>query len=398
MPRNRLITIGVDGSNLRRGGGVTHLCELLRAADPQRYGIGRVVLWGGAALLAQIPHLPWLEPVHVPVLDRPLPHRTWWQNVTLTSLARESCDLLFVPGGNYAGRFRPFVTMSRSLLPFEPGERERYGRTSAMYAKVALLRVSQARSMRRADGVIFLTEYARHAVLQQMPGFSSRATVISHGVDERFRCEPRPQQPLTAYNEARPFRLIYVSTVDVYKHQWHVAAAVGLLRQRGLPVSVDFVGTAYRPALARLTATIARVDPGGLAIRYVGPVPYADLPRLYRDADAFVFASTCETMSNILLEAMAAGLPVAASDYGLSHEVAGDAAWYFDPEDPASIAQTLTALLDAPDRRAMLAAAAYRRAGDFVWRRCAQETFGFLADVHARFTHVDEAEDVRAHG
>ena len=395
MLRNRLISIGVDGSNLRAGGGVTHLCELIKAAEPERHGIGRVVLWAGSSLLEQVSPMRWLERVHVPVLDRSLTHRVWWQNVTLSRLARTQCDLLFVPGGNYAGRFRPFVTMSRNLLPFQPSERERYGRTSWMYTKLALLRRSQARTMRRADGVIFLTRYAHRTVVRVLPDLASDVRVIPHGVDERFWCEPRPQLPLSAYDAARPFKLVYVSTIDMYKHQWHVADAVGALRRRGVHVAVDFVGAAYSPALARLKETLARVDPGGRAIRYVGPVPYVELPALYRSADAFVFGSTCETMSNILLEAMASGLPVAASDYGLSHEVAGEAAWYFQPEQPASIERTLMALLEDPARRGVMAAAAHRRAREFAWATCAQATFGFLADVHAR-TAASSASRVSA--
>src|SRR5690606_7685358 len=55
------IAAGVDGFNLRTGGGVTHLRELLETAEPECHGIRRVVLWTGEAPPAQVPDRPWLR-------------------------------------------------------------------------------------------------------------------------------------------------------------------------------------------------------------------------------------------------------------------------------------------------------------------------------------------------
>ncbi len=81
--------LGIDASNLRAGGGVTHLVELLCAAQPQEHGITRVVVWAGQNTLKQIPAKPWLERVHEPMLDQPLPVRLYWQKVKLSQLAKQ---------------------------------------------------------------------------------------------------------------------------------------------------------------------------------------------------------------------------------------------------------------------------------------------------------------------
>src|SRR4030042_3984679 len=107
--------LGIDASNLRIGGGITHLVELLRAARPREHGIARVVVWTYGQLASQLPARPWLTVVPEPLLDRPLPLRLLWQTVRLTRLAAKACDILFAPGGVYAGAFRPFVTMSQEL-------------------------------------------------------------------------------------------------------------------------------------------------------------------------------------------------------------------------------------------------------------------------------------------
>lgn len=370
--------VGIDASNLRAGGGVTHLVEMLGAAEPRRHGIDRVTVWSGRATLAQLPVRPWLAAVHDVRLDRSLPWRLLWQRTALAGAASSAADVLFVPGGSYGGGFHPFVTMSRNLLPFVPGERNRYG-ASLPRLKLEMLRAAQARTFRRADGVIFLNAYALDAVTAVTGPLRGRTTIIPHGVGDAFRRAPRPQRPPEDFTPERPFRVLYVSNLEPYKHQWHVVHAVARLRTQGLPLSLTLVGESYAIARPRLDTALAAARPHGDAIRYAGPATHADLIRHYHEADAFVFASSCENMPNILLEAMAAGLPIACADRGPMPGVLGDAGLYFDPEQPASIGASLERLLGDPALRATLAAGAHARAAAFSWRRCADETFAFLS-------------------
>jgi glycosyltransferase involved in cell wall biosynthesis len=371
--------VGIDASNLRAGGGITHLVELLAAADPGRHGIDRVLVWSGRAMLDRLAARPWLEGIHVPQLDGGLISRLWWQRSALaTAAAGRGVDVLFLPGGSYGGRFHPFVTMSRSLLPFQAVERRRYG-LSAMHLKMLLLRAGQASTFRRADGVIFLNDYAREVVLASTGPLSGRTAVIPHGVTDTFRQPPRVQHPAGYFNHERPFRLLYVSNIEPYKHQWHVVDAVAGLRRTGVPIVLALVGHSYPIARPRLDSALAAADPDGHVIRFSGPAAHADLVRLYHDADAFVFASSCENMPNILLEAMAAGLPIACADRGPMPGVLGDAGLYFDPERPQTIAHAIKTLFGDADLRTSLAAKAYDRAAGFSWARCADETLAFLA-------------------
>ncbi len=64
--------------------------------------------------------------------------------------------------------------------------------------------------------------------------------------------------------------------------------------------------------------------------------------------DHFVFASSCENMPNTLVEAIAAGLPLACSRRGPMHEILGDTGLYFDPESHLSIAEAIRRLIDDP--------------------------------------------------
>lgn len=372
--------LGIDAFNIRAGGGVTHLVELLRAADPLVHGFKQVVVWGGMATLAKIDDRDWLIKVNDPFLDRGLLYRAFWQRFRLKQLAeRAGCDVLFVPGGSDASGFKPMVTMSQNLLPFEWRELRRYG-WSLSTLKFLLLRWTQGRSFQKANGVVFLTEYARDAVLTVTGKLQGNSVIVPHGINPRFTVPPRQQRASIDFKEGHPCRVLYVSIVDMYKHQWHVAEAVAQLRSVGLHVVLELVGP---PAagIGRLKEALNRLDPERVFITYRGAVPYEKLDVIYAAADIGAFASSCENMPNILLEGMAAGLPMACSHMGPMPEVLGDAGVYFDPEYANSIAGALGKLIASPDLRAQIAQAAFNRAQAYSWKRCADETFEFLARI-----------------
>jgi glycosyltransferase involved in cell wall biosynthesis len=385
--------VGIDASNLRGGGGLTHLRELLAAAEPEKQGVQAVIVWGARAGLDLLPERSWLEKRHQPWLDRSLAYRAFWQRRQLPRLARHAgCSVLFCPGGLAPGDFRPVVAMCQNLLPFEWSEMRRYG-ISWVFLRLLLLRWMQLRTFRRAEGVVFLTSYAQQRVITVAGALSGETAIIPHGVNEQFFCAPRPPRWVERACDVSPFRIVYVSVVDAYKHQWHVAEAVAQLRTLGLPVELALVGPAYPPAYRRLEATMRSLDPAGAFIRYRGFVPYDRLAEVYRQADLSVFASSCENLPNILLEAMAAGLPIACSNRGPMREVLGEAGVYFEPEIPEDIARALRGLIESPKLRAEKARMAFERAKHYSWRRCADETFSFLATV-AKAAPTRRAQDV----
>jgi glycosyltransferase involved in cell wall biosynthesis len=375
------LIIGIDATNLRGGGGVTHIVELLTAAQPTTHGITKVIIWGGAQTLAQLPDRVWLEKVNPSALNGGLFARTLWQRFALTGTARTvQCDVLFVPGGSYAGSFKPIVTMSQNLLPFEWLELRRYGFTLKGF-KLLVLRFIQSYSFKDSDGVIFLTEYAKRAVLKVTGLLNAKTVIIAHGLSPQFQMSLKIQKPIKEYSESNPFRLIYVSAIDQYKHQWHLIEAVHTLRVHGFPIVLELIGPAYPPSLARLQTAITKFDPEKIWVHYHGAVPYESLHAVYAQADLAVFASSCENMPIILLESMASGLPIACSSRGPMSEILGETGLYFDPENSADISRCLRKYINSPALRNEKASASIVRCQQYSWERCADETFRFLAKV-----------------
>ncbi len=370
--------IGIDASNIRAGGGLTHLVELLRVSNPIAHGFSKIIIWSGKNTLNSIADRTWLQKNYFSVLDDSLVNRILWQKFSLSKLALTSgCDVLFVPGGSYTGSFRPMVTMSQNLLPFEWREIRRYGFT-LLSVRLILLRWIQSKTFHKADGLIFLTKYARNIVLQKLKKIKGKMTVIPHGIDKRFINAPKKHMPLEHYSIDLPFRILYVSIIDMYKHQWHVADAVVKLRSLGFPIVLDLIGPSYKPALKRLRRMLNLIDPDGKIVRYWGKIPYEKMHTFYNDADLCVFASSCETFGQILIEAMSSGLPIACSDRSAMSELLGDAGVYFDPEKPESIANAIEKLITSPEKRDKNAYLAHERAKKYSWEKCASDTFSFV--------------------
>ena len=377
------VHLGIDAVNIRLGGGLTHLSQLLLAGDPTSVGISRVTVWSSQTTASALPERPWLVKLSSPWMDAALPRRLLGQQFQLPhALKAAGCDVLFSPGGTLpAWSPVPAITMSQNMLPFEPLEAIRFGRWSLMRLKMWFLQRSQSRSFRRANGLIFLTLYAHTAVSKALGSLSCPTSLIPHGIEQRFLQRPRRQRSIAKCSVDNPFRFLYVSILMPYKHQIAVARATHLLRMQGLPVEAQFIGAPWGGYGNQFKALINELDPTHQFLRWSGHMPFENLHSFYQSADAFVFASSCENLPNILIEAMAAGLPIACSDRGPMPEVLKDAGVYFDPDVPTSIADALLRLVRDDDLRMSLAESAWHEAQRYSWERCAYDTFKFIAQI-----------------
>jgi glycosyltransferase involved in cell wall biosynthesis len=96
-------------------------------------------------------------------------------------------------------------------------------------------------------------------------------------------------------------------------------------------------------------------------------VPYASLHHLYRACDLYVTAAYAETFAHPLVEAMASGLPVVASDLPVHKEVCGDAAQYFQRFSPELLAEAVARIAGSSEFNLQLSTAGKKRSGNFSW-------------------------------
>jgi glycosyltransferase involved in cell wall biosynthesis len=121
----------------------------------------------------------------------------------------------------------------------------------------------------------------------------------------------------------------------------------------------------YNPEMA--AKLVNHLGVAGMILE-LGSIPYHQLHQLYRMADVYVTPAYAETFAHPLVEAMAGGLPVIASDLAVHQEICEDAAAYFPRFSPQALAECAAQLLASPEKSQRMAARGRQRAQHFSWK------------------------------
>lgn len=226
-------------------------------------------------------------------------------------------------------------------------------------------------ALRNADHVVCVSEATRQRATEWVP--LERSTTVHSAAAERL-CDTVSRPP--GYGASR-FRS-YVAAMGVarpYKNAACIVRAVGMLRQKGEDVGVVLIGGA-----GAVPDEVSALGDGVIVTPRVADDEYA---ALIRSARLFVVPSRAEGFGLPLLEAMAIGTPVAASDIPVLREVGGDAALWFDPDRPDQLAAIISRVV-ADDRiGAEMVARGRARARGFTWRKTAEQTVAVYDRVMA---------------
>ena len=174
--------------------------------------------------------------------------------------------------------------------------------------------------------------------------------------------------------------VLYANSIEPHKNPRLAVDAIG----RTVPgIRLVMTGGWSRRRLDRLRAHAAAQGAGG-RIDWLGHVPAARLAALRRDALACLVPSRIEGFGLPVLEALAAGTPVVASDIPALRESGGDAATYRHPDDPDAWARAIEHLANHPEERAGIAERGRAHAAGFTWERTARLTLDAWAAALAR--------------
>jgi glycosyltransferase involved in cell wall biosynthesis len=275
--------------------------------------------------------------------------------------------------GSGSGRPRTLVTVHDLAALREP----------ATYpARAVWLRRRSLRRLRRSAAIVHAVSEATRADLVELGGIpGDRVHVVPEGVHPAFfTAVPRTVRAaaLARLGIDRPFLL-------------HVGSQH---RRKNLP----FLVRCFRTVVERLGHDILLVlaGPGAAArvdewcrdagydaaartqVRHLGPIHDGDLRVCLQSCAALVFPSLYEGFGLPVLEAMASGAPVIASDRASLPEVVGQAGLLVDPEDEEAWIEAMAALLSAPTTAAALAACGRVRAASFTWDLAATRLLALL--------------------
>ncbi|MFE1898428.1 glycosyltransferase family 4 protein [Streptomyces yangpuensis] len=229
------------------------------------------------------------------------------------------------------------------------------------------------RVARAAAAVIVLTEQQARFVEEAYRVPPARVHVVPNGVGpEFFRPAPAPAPatapvgPATATTAPRPLRLLYVGRLSAQKNIARLLDAISLAES---PVRLRVVGGGELDADLRARAAALGL---GERVEFPGPLYDEDLLAAYADADAFVLPSDREGMPLAALEAMAAALPVLATDVPGNMELLCGVGLLAAP-DPASLAAAVDRLASDPALRRRLAGLSAERARRHTWEEVTRQ-------------------------
>ena len=357
------------------GGGLTYIRNVIPylAANPQVQVTAAV----GAGLreeLRRFSNVDFLE------LDIPLARRFWYEQSILPERIRHCGADVLLSTGNFALRQSPVpqILLSRNSL-YTSADFSRDLRSRHEYRAWLDLRfraVLAKRSIQWADVTVAPSE----AFAAELRRWSGKPVIaIHHGFDrDGFTQDPSPlasdvEGKLRAAKSS--LKILFVSHYNYYRNFETLIRALPLLRERlnGRPFRLLLTceltaGKNPGPYQPELAAHLVKELGVSDLVLELGAIPYRQLHYLYASADLYVTPAYTETFAHPLVEAMASGVPVVASDIAVHREICGDAGVYFPQFSPEGLAEAVIRVVSSAQITRGMVEAGTARVRAFSWK------------------------------
>ena len=374
------MTIIIDACTQGSGGARRHLKEILNEFIKAKYNISKIYIWGPNTLLSIIADNPLIIKKTSKLLNSGILGSFIWQYFFRDSdFKKIDFNCIYSPYGNYTGNLKPYVTMSRNMLMFEEKERKKYGFSFARF-KLKLLYYVQKKSFINSSGVIFLSNYAKNIISKKLNNNFKSSIIINHGVSSEFRKSPKTQNPISKYSTNNPFKLLYVSNILPYKYHLNVIESVNNLVIEGFPLKLILVGNIDSNNLGnKVKQLVNKINSKTKIVDWHQNISIDKVKHYYHDSDCFIFASSCENMPNILIEAMSSGLPIVCSSLGPMKEFLKDSGIYFNPMSSSDIKSSLKTIIVDQNLRTKLTQKSYKLSLNYSWKKCSKNTISYIS-------------------
>jgi glycosyltransferase involved in cell wall biosynthesis len=372
----------VNGLGASAGAGITYLLNVLPhlSANISVHTIVAVQPQLRAEF-DRIPNLTLIE-AHPP---QSAAARFWFEQRSLPQLIRNSGADVLISCGNFALRNSPvpqILLSGNSLYTSSAFERDLRRRCElGMWLDHRIKSAFAKQSIRWADWTVAPSQ----AFADELKRWIGReVSAIHHGFDRDlfFRGQvPLADDVQSKLLEAQDsLRLLFVSHYNYYRNFETLFQALPLITEKLKPRKVRLFLTcklqddanpgAYRTQKA---AHLVRKLGIGDEVVELGTVPYRSLHHLYRACDIYVSPAYTETFAHPLVEAMASGLPIVASDLPVHREVTAGMARFFPRFSPQALAEQVAHIAASAELKASLSAAGRVRAEHFSWKRHVEE-------------------------
>jgi glycosyltransferase involved in cell wall biosynthesis len=325
----------------------------------ERYGREITARLGGRVTLLKPRRLASGLPGHV------------WEQIVLPRLLKPK-DVLWSPANTGPWTVRNHVVTIHDLSPIE--HPEWYTRGFVRWYKVLLPRLAQ-----RCRRLITDSMFSKARLLERFALPQEKVVVVPLGVDTvAFQPVADAHGKRVREKYRLPTRyLLAIGPPGPRKNLEAMLQAWQRMHPRFPDVHLVLAGGGVR----NFRSLSSRELPRG--VRFIGWVDDGDLSAVYAGATIFLLTSLYEGFGLSILEAMACGVPVVASDRAAIPEVVGDAGLLVAPNEPEAIATAVIRLLEDDRLRSDLRERGSKRARDFSWERATERTWQVLQQAAA---------------
>jgi glycosyltransferase involved in cell wall biosynthesis len=311
-------------------------------------------------------------PSIVPARFRPA-RLIWEQTVLPIQMAQHKIDVLFSPGFS-----TPVVSHCGKVTVIHDLQHRRQPRNFGLFERWAWEAMVWS-AVRSSDWLVTVSKNSQRDIREFYGVPRERVAVIRHGVEPAFldlKQDSEFGESLLRQAGVPEYRyLLAVSTMHHHKNWFRLLEAYAKLVADGRPEHLVVAGVRGKAwnAVRKYLTDNQLAD----RVHLVGWQPREVLLGLFKFAEALVFPSMFEGFGMPVIEAMAAGLPVACSDIPPLRETADGVAEFFDPTSPDDMASAILRVLD-PELRSELVRRGQERGAEFRWQTAAEQTLGVL--------------------
>lgn len=374
--------VGINAVNIKSGGGMSHIENILINLNREflkKQKINKVVLWCNPILYYYLSKLK-LYKKNITVIkieDNFLYNVLWKLYFLYVNLKKYNCDVLYSLDGVVLRKFKKVIILYQNLLPFSNYEILRYG-LSYQTLKLILLRYIYYLSQKKADAVIYLNHYGKTKIENHI-GKPKNFFIIPHGVSHDYISNIKRK----SVSKNNIINIIYVSPIDLYKHQWNVIKSVELLIRENFNIKLHIVGF-YSNQKAKNLFLKSYNELNSYkknSVIYYGYLKKKEIIDLLKKMDIFLFASSCESFGITLLEGMANKLPIFSSNMSGIPSTVGKKIIYFNPLDYLSIYKQLKKNLTNLNSIKETTASYQKILSNYDWKKSSFSTFESISSV-----------------
>lgn len=343
-------TLLIDASNIRIGGTANQLINLINNFPEYQTYFDEITIYGNKKVLSKINKKSQIK-IKTPWLLKPtknnsshfninLIFRFIWHKFFLPFIVHtKKPSLIFYPSAMAHSKLGKFVCLVQNSLPFMYDNY--YPKFSLKSFRFHLLKRGMIESIKKSAGIIFLNSYSNELIEKNLEDNNRFKTIIiPHGYDEKYRSST--WEPIKIDYEKKFIELTYVSSIDSYKHQIELVEGLFLLYEKyKIDFQLNLIGPiCYEKYYYDLKSVIKNRNLNKKIIIHKELKP-REIIKIYKKSHCAIFASSCENLPLILIEAINMRIPILCSNKRPMIDIYSQKGLHFDPLDPLSICKTI---------------------------------------------------------